>query len=159
MGGMQGMTRERMERHNPWFRYGVSLMLQNADKLGLSDEQRKQLDDMRTRYSKDIIRQYAEMEIAEIDLETLLKKSEINLPEVKEALKKVESAKTQVKYLRVEAFAEARKILTNEQRNSLKKLMEMRGSPMMKGMMAAPEPEEREETPEEETPEADIHGH
>ena len=118
MGGMMGMSRERMGRHNPWFRYGVSLMLRNADRLGLSDEQRKQLDDMRRRYSKDIIRQSAEMEIAEIDLEALLKNSEINLLEVKEALKKVESTKTQIKYLRVEAFVEARKILTNEQRNN-----------------------------------------
>jgi Spy/CpxP family protein refolding chaperone len=160
MGGMMGMARDRVRPHKPWFRYGVSLVLRNADRLGLSDEQKKQLDDIRIRYSKEIVKQNAELEIAEIDLETLLNKSEFNLSEIKEALKKVESAKMQIKYLRVEAFVEARKILTNEQKGSLKKLMEMRGTPRMRGMMDVPESEgEDKETPEEEVPETDIHGH
>lgn len=154
MGGMMGVARGRMGRANPWFQYGVTLMLQNADKLGLSDEQRKQLDEIRTRYSKDIIKQDAESKIAEIDLQVLLKESEINLSEVKEALKKVENAETQIRYLRIMAFVEARKILTGEQRNSLKKLMEMRATPGMRGIMSSSEPEE--EAAEEETLEEDI---
>ncbi len=158
-GDMMGMAKDRVGRHNPWFRHGVSLMLRHADRLGLSDEQRKQLDDIRRRYSKDIIRLNADSKIAEIDLEALLRESEVNLSQVKEALKKVESAETQIRYLRIEALFEARKILTNEQRSSLKKLMEMSGSPRMRGMMGAPEPgEEQEETPEEEVP-TDTHGH
>jgi len=160
MGGMMGMGRERMGRHRQWFQYGVTLMLQNADKLKLSDEQIEKLYDMKRKYSKDIIKQDAEMKIAEIDLGALLKESDINLSEVKEALKKVENIKTQIRYLRIMAFVEARKILTDEQKNSLKKLMEMRGAPWMKGMTNSPEPEEgEEETPEEEVPQTDSHGH
>jgi len=158
-GGMMGMARDRAGRHNPWFRYGVSLILRNADRLGLSDLQEKQLDDIRIRYSKEIVKQKAELEIAKIDLEALLKESEINLSEVKEALKKVESAKTQIKYLRVEAFVEATKILTSEQRSSLKKLMWTFGSPRLRGISGSYESEEeQEETPEEEVPETDMHG-
>jgi Spy/CpxP family protein refolding chaperone len=165
MGGMMGMGRERMGRHRQWFQYGVTLMLQNADKLKLSDEQIEKLYDMKRKYSKDIIKQDAEMKIAEIDLGALLKESDINLSEVKEALKKVENIKTQIKYLRIVAFVEARKILTDEQKNSLKKLMEMRPGPRMRGMMSSTEPEEaaeeegEEETPEEEAPRTDPHGH
>ena len=160
MGGMMGMGRERMGRHKQWFQYGVTLMLRNADKLGLNDEQIKKLDNIKRKYSKDIIKQDAEMKIAEIDLGALLKESEINLSEVKEALKKVESTETQIRYLRIMAFVEARKILTDEQKNSLKKLMEMRGAPGIKGMTSSPEPEEgEEETPEEEAPKTDPHGH
>ncbi|MEW6420063.1 MAG: periplasmic heavy metal sensor [Nitrospirota bacterium] len=160
MGGMMGMGREGMGHRKQWFRYGVTLMLQNADKLGLSDKQRKQLDEMRIRYSKDIIKQDAELKIAEIDLEALLKEPEINLSHVKEALKKIENGETQIRYLRIMAFVEARKILTDEQKNSLKKLMEMRPVPGMRGVMSSPEPEEgEEETPEEEVPKTDPHGH
>ena len=162
MGGMMGMGRERMGRHKQWFQYGVTLMLRNADKLGLNDEQIRKLDNIKRKYSKDIIKQDAEMKIAEIDLGALLKESEINLSEVKEALKKVENFKTQIRYLRITAFVEARKILTDEQKNSLKKLMEMRAAPWMKGMTSSPEPEEEgeeEETPEEEAPQTDPHGH
>jgi Spy/CpxP family protein refolding chaperone len=150
MGGMMGMGRERMRLHKQWFQYGVTLMLQNADKLGLSDEQIKKLDEIRRRYSKDIIKQDAELKIAEIDFEALLRESEINLSEVKEALKKIGNTKTQIRYLRIMAFVEARKILTDEQKNSLKKLIEMRPVPGMRGIMSSPEPEEgEEETPEE----------
>jgi Spy/CpxP family protein refolding chaperone len=135
-------------------------MLRNADKLNLSDEQIKNLENLKRKYSKDIIKQDAEMRIAEIDLGALLKEPEINLSEVKEVLKKVENIKTQIRYLRIMAFVEARKILTDEQKNSLKKLMEMRGAPWMKGMTNSPEPEEgEEETPEEEVPQTDPHGH
>jgi Spy/CpxP family protein refolding chaperone len=158
--GMMGMGRERMGRHRQWFQYGVTLMLRNADKLNLSDEQIKNLENLKRKYSKDIIKQDAEMRIAEIDLGALLKEPEINLSEVKEVLKKVENIKTQIRYLRIMAFVEARKILTDEQKNSLKKLMEMRGAPWMKGMTNSPEPEEgEEETPEEEVPQTDPHGH
>src|SRR4030065_647690 len=161
MGGMIGMGRERMGRHKQWFQYGVTLMLQNADKLKLSDEQIKKLDNIKRKYSKDIIKQDAEMKIAEIDLGALLKESEINLSEVKEALKKVENIKTQIRYLKIMAFVEARKILTDEQKNSLKKLMEMRGAPGMRGIVSSLDPEEEgeEETPEEEAPDTDPHGH
>jgi Spy/CpxP family protein refolding chaperone len=156
----QGMAKDRVGRHNPWFRYGVSLILYHGDELGLSDEQRKQLDDMRRKYSKDIIRLSADSEIAEIDLEALLREPEANLSQVKEALKKVESAKMQIRYLRIEALFEARKILTSEQRSSLKKLMWTWGSPRLRGMLGSSESgEEQEETPEEEVPETDTHGH
>ncbi|MEW6569764.1 MAG: periplasmic heavy metal sensor [Nitrospirota bacterium] len=159
MGGMMGMGRERMGHHRPWFRYGVTLMLQNADKLGLSDEQIKKLYEIKRKYSKDIIKQDAELKISEIDLGALLKEPEINLSGVKEALKKVENARTQIRYLRIMAFVEARKILTDEQKNSLKKLMEMRPAPGMRGLMM-PGPEEgEEETEEEGVPETDPHGH
>jgi hypothetical protein len=148
--GMRGVCRERMRPHKQWFQYGVTLMLQNADKLGLSDKQIKKLDEIRRRYLKDIINQGAELKIAEIDFEALLRESEINLSEVKEALKKIENTKTQIRYLKIMAFVEARKILTDEQKNTLKKLMEMRPVPGMRGIMSSPEPEEGEE---EETPE------
>jgi len=162
MGVRMRMDREGMGHYRRWFQYGVTLMLQNADKLGLSDEQRKQLDGIRIRYSKDIIKQDAEMKIAEIDLGSLLKEPEINLSEVKEALKKVEDTKTQIRYLRIMAFVEARKILTGEQRNSLKKLMEMRPAPGMRRIMSSSEPEEGEETEETlegEGSKTDIQGH
>jgi len=150
-GGMIGMGRETIGHHKQWFQYGVTLMLQNADKLGLSDEQIKKLYEIKRRYSKDIIKQGAEMKIAEIDLGALLKESEINLSEVKEALKKVENFKTQIRYLRITAFVEARNILTDEQKDNLKKLMQMRAAPGMRRMTSSSEPEEEreEETPEE----------
>lgn len=133
MGGrmmemMKGMV---CEGHNPWFHQGVTLLLRSAEKLGLDEKQKGQLEEFRTRYSKEIIRQNAELDIAEIDLEALLKKPDIDLSKVKETIKKVKDIEGQIRYLRVEAFAEARKVLTDEQRGKLNKLMEKPMAPMM----------------------------
>lgn len=125
MKGMMGMG------GNPWFHHGVSLTLMNSEKLGLSDKQKDQLDDLRDKYTKDIIRQDAERQIAEMDLEKILKADDIDLSKVKDALKKTEGIETQIRYIRIEAFVEARKVLTDEQRGKLKKLMEKPMAPMM----------------------------
>src|SRR4030043_653279 len=164
MGGMMGMGRRCMGRFNPWFQYGVTLILENSAKLELSDEQKDRLDNTRRKYTKDIIRQDAEIRVAEIDLEALLKKPEINLSEIKEVLKKIGNMETQVEYLRIEAFNEARKILTDEQRINLRKIMET-PAPMMRGMMGGPPVEPQKEEQEKEglqkagVPKTDPHGH
>jgi len=140
MTGMKEMTCEMMgTRYNPWYRYGVTLMLQNAEKLRLSKEQTRRLEDIRANYSKDIIRQEAELKIAEVDLDSLLTADDIDLPKTRDALKKAEGIETQIRYLRIAAFSEARKVLKDEQRQELKKLMERASGmeEMMGGMMGA----------------------
>lgn len=158
MGGMKG---ERMGRHQPWFNHGVSLILRNSGKLGLSDEQKTKLNDIRRKYSKDIIRQDSERKIAAIDLEALLMAPDINLGKVKDALKKSEGIETQIRYLKIEAFTEARKVLTGAQRETLRKMMEEPPPMTMGGMMGMMgDLESMEEDPgEETTPGADPHGH
>jgi hypothetical protein len=156
MGGMMG---ERMGRSQPWFRHGVSLILQNSEKLGLTDQQKAKLNDIRRKYTKEIIRQDADSKIAEIDLEPLLKESEINLSKVKEALKKSEGIETQIRYLKIEAFTEARKVLTDEQRATVRKMMEDHSPMMMRGMMGTHGAMEQEEAEMETTPKADAHAH
>jgi Spy/CpxP family protein refolding chaperone len=155
MGGMMG---ER-GRFHPWFRHGVSLILQNSERLGLTDQQEAKLNDIRRKYTKEIIRQDADSKIAEIDLEPLLKESEIDLPKVKEALKKSEGIETQIRYLKIEAFTEARKVLTDEQRATLRKMMEERAGMMMGGMGPHWPMEQKEETETGITPKSDPHGH
>ncbi|MBI5286086.1 MAG: Spy/CpxP family protein refolding chaperone [Deltaproteobacteria bacterium] len=137
MGG--GMKGGKMgEGSSPWFHHGVTLTLQNADRLGIDEKQKGQLEEIRTRYTKDIIRQEAELRIAETELDTLLREKEMDLPKVKEAVRKVAGVEAQIRYLRVEAFTEARKVLTDEQRKKLKELMETPSTPMKMEMMECP---------------------
>lgn len=130
-GGM--MKQEMMGGgHNPWFHHGVSLTLENAEKLGLDEKQKNELTGIRDKYTKEIIRLDAESKIAEMDLNKLLGDSDIDLSKVKDAVKKTEDLQSQIRYLRIEAFTEARKVLTDEQKGKLKKLMEMPPMPMKK---------------------------
>lgn len=109
---------------NPWFHHGVSLTLLNSDKLGLDENQKGQLERIRTRYTKELIRQGAEIQIAELDLNSLLKTDTADLSKVKDVIKKAADLESQIRYLRIEAFAEARNVLTDEQKGKLRKLME-----------------------------------
>lgn len=131
-GGMMGLG------SSPWFHHGVTLTLQNADKLGLDERQKGQLDEIRARYTKDIIRYDAELKIAEMELDTLLGKRDIDLPKVNESIRKAAGVEAEIRYLRVEAFTEAMKVLTDEQRKRLKELMEMPSTPMKMEMMDCP---------------------
>ncbi|MBI5892876.1 MAG: Spy/CpxP family protein refolding chaperone [Deltaproteobacteria bacterium] len=134
MGGGKGMMKGEMAGmgHNPWFHHGVSLTLENAEKLGLDEKQKNELTGIRDKYTKEIIRLDAESKIAEMDLNKLLGEGDIDLSNVKDAIKKAEDLQSQIRYLRVEAFTEARKILTDEQKGKLKKLMETPSMPMKK---------------------------
>jgi len=164
MGGgpqmMAGMMGERMGRSHTRFGHGVSLILQNSGKLGLTEQQKAKLNDIRRKYTKEIIRQDADAKITEIDLEPLLKEAEINLSKVKEALKKAEGIETQIRYLKIEAFTESRKVLTDEQRATLRKMMEDHSPMMMRGMMGTQGAmEQEEETETGVAPVSDPHGH
>jgi Spy/CpxP family protein refolding chaperone len=155
MGGIKG---ERMGRHQPWFKHGVSLILRNSGKLGLNDQQKTKLNEIRRKYSKDIIRQDAELKIVEIDLDAILKVPDMNLGKVKEVLKKIEGIKTQIRYLKIEALAEAKKILTEKQRETLRKIME-EPPPMMMGADETLEVEQAEDAGEVTMPGTGPHGH
>lgn len=135
-GGMKGGMMSLGS--SPWFHHGVTLTLQNADKLGLDEKQKGQLEEIKVRYTRDIIRYDAELKIAEMELDTLLGKRDVDLPKVNEAIRKVAGVEAEIRYLRVEAFTEARKVLTDEQRKRLKELMEMPSTPMKMEMMESP---------------------
>jgi len=137
-GGTMGGSMMMGLGSSPWFHHGVTLTLKNADKLGIDEKQKGQLEEIRTRYTKDIIGQDAELKIAEMELDALLGEKEIDLPKVNEAIRKVAGVEAQIRYLRVEAFTEARKVLTDEQRKRLKELMEMPSTPMKMEMMDCP---------------------
>jgi Spy/CpxP family protein refolding chaperone len=172
MGGMGQMMGERMGRSNPWFRHRISLIFQNSANLGLDDQQKARLNEIHRKYAKVIIRQKAELKIAEMDLDALLMESEINMQKAKDILKKIEGIETEIGYQKIEALTEAKKVLTEEQRAKLAKIMEaapvmeggmgcmmcpMMGEGMTGAMMGQPAPASQKEG--ESGPAKDPHGH
>ncbi|MBI5682384.1 MAG: hypothetical protein HZC45_04335 [Deltaproteobacteria bacterium] len=110
---------------SPWFQQGITLTLKNAENLELDERQKNKLEGIRDKYTKDIIKIDAELKTNDIDLNNLLKMDNIDLLKVKNTVKKIEAIESQIRYLRIEAFTEARKVLNPEQKGKLKKLMEM----------------------------------
>jgi hypothetical protein len=123
-----------------WYHHGVFLMLQNADRLGLTDEQRRQLEDIRQKYTKDNIKLDADLKLATIEMNRLLQLHEAEPAKIKESIKKLKGIEVEMKFLRIDAFNEAKKILNDKQKKALMMLMDMHGAPMMGGggMMGGP---------------------
>lgn len=133
-GGMMGQMMGGMMGHDlTWYHHGVFLILQNADKIGLTDEQRKQVEDIQQKHTKENIKLDAELKLATIDMNKLMQLHEAEPSKIKDAIKKVKAIETEMKSLRIDAFSEAKKILNDKQKKTLMMLMDMPGGGMMGG--------------------------
>lgn len=118
-------------------------LLQQRERLGLSSEQVPQLQALVNETRKALIRHEAEIQLAELDLETLMQADPVDLTEVKEAVHRLESQHAAGRLARLNTIAEARAILTPEQRQQVSMqtaatshdMPDMRGCPMMGRMM------------------------
>jgi len=60
----------------------ISLMLRNREKLGLSDEQVRRMEQLRTEFEKESIRKDADRRVAEMDLDALLNAATVDMAKV-----------------------------------------------------------------------------
>jgi hypothetical protein len=127
-GGMMGQMMGGMMGHDMgWYHHGVFLILQNADKIGLTDDQRKQVEDIRQKYTKENIKLDAELKLATIEMNRLMQLHEAEPSKIKEAIKKVKGVEVEMKSLRIDAFNEAKRLLNEKQKKTLMMLMDMPG--------------------------------
>lgn len=85
------------------------------EKLNLSDTENEKLGKIFYEYRKEMLRKGAEIEIAEMDLNWLLKTKATDTKTIKEALDKLESLKTSINKFRVDALLKTRDFLSEEQ--------------------------------------------
>jgi hypothetical protein len=119
---------------NRWWRYFggttaqeqqpvISLMLRNREKLGLSDDQVKKLEQLRSDYEKETIRNDADVRVAEIDLNHLLQAGSVDLPKVEGKIREVERLRADLRIARVRAVEKGKAVLTPEQRKKLQEML------------------------------------
>jgi Spy/CpxP family protein refolding chaperone len=120
--GMHGGP--RMMHHGPGFRDGSRgaghFLWKKLMGLGLSDQQMDALKAIKSRATKDTIRKRADLQLARVDLRELLRKDPVDMKAVEAGLKKVESARTDLKLTHIKAREEMKAVLTPEQRKKLK---------------------------------------
>ena len=117
-------------------------LLQQREKLGLSPEQRQQVQAIASEARKTLIRHTAEIQVAEIDLSALMQADPVDLTQVEDAVKRLESQRAERRLARLSAVAQAKALLTQEQRQQLATHMAATsqtmsggmGCPMMSGM-------------------------
>jgi hypothetical protein len=101
----------------------ISLLLRNREKLALSDEQVRKLEQLRSDFEKETIRNDADVRVAEIDLNNLLQAGNVDLAKVEGKIREVERLRADLRIARVRAVEKGKALLTPEQRKKLQELL------------------------------------
>ncbi len=118
-------------------------LLQQREQLGLTPEQVQQLQALDHEVRKAQIRHEAEIQVSELDIETLMQADPVDLTQVKGVVQRLESQRAEMRLARLTAIANAKALLTPEQRHMVSSqtattppdMTDTMGCPMMGTMM------------------------
>jgi Spy/CpxP family protein refolding chaperone len=123
----------------------LSMMLHHGQELGLTPEQEQKLRDLRTEFSKEAVRRSAEIRVAQIELNSLLEKSQWDMAQIETKAKQIATLQGDLRVARLKALATGRALLTSAQLETLRQIghrMRSMGGPgsMRHGMMGPGSP-------------------
>lgn len=107
MGGMMGMC------------------IKNADKIGLSEEQKKKVTPLHNEMQKKQIRFQADLKIAHMEMKEIMEPKDFDIEKAIALSKKIEELKTAHHLDMLKTMKEVRSIFTEEQYKKLKAMMPM----------------------------------
>jgi Spy/CpxP family protein refolding chaperone len=100
----------------------ISLLLRNREKVGLSDDQVKKLEQLRSDFEKETIRKEADIRVAEIDLNNLLQASSPEMDKIEAKIREIERLRADLRIARLRAVEKGKGLLSAEQRKKLQEL-------------------------------------
>jgi len=118
--GMMCPMMEKMMKDNMPMKEAPMHILGYADKLQLTKEQRDKIDSIHTAHKKDMIKKQAELQIANVDLEDLMKKEEPNISAISDQIKKISSMEADIKIAQIKIKIDVKSVLTKDQQDNLK---------------------------------------
>jgi Spy/CpxP family protein refolding chaperone len=101
----------------------ITIILRNRHELGLSSQQVQDLEDLRDGYQREAIRYQAEIGIAEVELQSLLRADAVDLEQVKVKLQEIEHVKTELRLARIRTVEQGKALLSSEQHEKLQGLV------------------------------------
>jgi len=101
----------------------ISLMLRNREKLGLSDDQVRRMEQLRTDFEKESIRKEADVRVAEMDLEALLDAPSVEMGKAEAKVREIEKTRADLRIARIRAIEKAKELLTPDQRKKLHEIL------------------------------------
>jgi hypothetical protein len=100
----------------------ISLMLRNRERLGLTADQVKYLEQLRNDFAKESIRSEANLRIAELDLTSLLETQPVDMGRVEAKIRDIERIRADLRIARVRSIEKGKAQLSAEQRRKLQEL-------------------------------------
>jgi hypothetical protein len=101
----------------------ISTMLRNREKLGLSADQTRNLEQLRENFQKDSIRKEADLRVAEMDLNGLLEAQPVDMAKVEAKLREIERLRADLRLARIRTIEKGKDQLTTDQRKKLQELL------------------------------------
>jgi Spy/CpxP family protein refolding chaperone len=101
----------------------ISLLLRNREKIGLSEEQVKKLEQLRSDFEKETIRNEADIRIAEIDLNNLLQAPNADMGKIEAKIRDIERLRADLRIARIRAIEKGKALLSADQRKKLQELI------------------------------------
>jgi Spy/CpxP family protein refolding chaperone len=104
----------------------MGMCLENAVKIGLSDEQIRILTPLHREMHKKQVRYKADLKIAEMELMEIMEVKDFDIEKANAGVKKIADIKTAHHLEMLKSMKEVRTVLTDEQFKKMKKLMPMK---------------------------------
>jgi Spy/CpxP family protein refolding chaperone len=101
----------------------ISLLLRNREKMGLSEDQVKKLEQLRSDFEKETIRNEADIRVAEIDLNNLLQAPSGDMPKIESKIREIERLRADLRIARIRAIDKGKALLSADQRKKLQELI------------------------------------
>jgi Spy/CpxP family protein refolding chaperone len=101
----------------------IGMCIKNADKIGLSDEQKKTVTPLLQELQKKQIRFQADLKIAQLEMKDIMEPKDFDLEKAKTAVKKTDDLKAAHHLDMLNTMKEVRSVLTEEQYKKLRALM------------------------------------
>lgn len=100
----------------------ITLMLNSKERLGLSADQVKKLEQVRDNFQKQSIRHDADLRIVELDLAALLDHDPVELSKVEAKAREAEKLRADLRIARIRAIEQAKGVLNAEQKKKLQEI-------------------------------------
>ena len=117
---------QMMEMGNMDMMGGDMMCMEQANKMGLTDEQMEKMKPLHREMQKKQIRSKADLKIAEIELKEIMEVKDFDLDKATYAVKKIEDIKTAQHLEMLKAMKDMRAILTDEQFKNMQKMCMMK---------------------------------
>jgi Spy/CpxP family protein refolding chaperone len=117
--GMRHMDKGHMDMMGDM----MGMCIKNADKIGLSDEQKKKITPLHAEMQKKMIRFQADLKISQLEMKEVMEPKDFDIEKAKAAMKKTEEIKTAHHLDMLMAMKEVRSVFTEEQYQKLRTLM------------------------------------
>jgi len=100
----------------------ITLILNNKERLGLSADQVKKLEQLRDNFQKQSIRHDADLRIIELDLAALLDHDPVDMGKVEGKVREAEKQRADLRIARIRAIEQAKGVLNAEQKKKLQEI-------------------------------------